>query len=514
MNTLPFQYDSCPELFQGKPMQKVPFQRELCPALPNVYGTLDYREFRSTLIKIDEILTKSDLENKLVLSALENIAKNEISSKYFLNSKKAMWRYKTLRHALRCNIARHLTGESYRLFSLRLADSELLQWFTNISAFGSRKAISKSTLERYEKIFPQEVLEEMRDWLSGLSDPEGAMKSGLSKAIDSSEIFIDSTCIKSNIHFPVDWVLLRDGVKSLLSAISTIRRKGLKHRMMEPHLFLRQMNKLCITMTHLGRKPNSKKQRKKILRAMKELSICIGKHGRRYRNLLATEWEKTNWSYAQAQQVTRRIDNILEQLPSAIKQAHERIIGGRPVPTHEKILSLYDKDAHVIVRGKAGNEVEFGQGLILAEQRNGLIVDWEMFAQQPPSDSKLLEPVLTRIEKHYGPVKSACADRGFANKKNNVFLQRNNIYNGICPKSPKQLHERLSDPIFLSLQTRRSQTEARIGIFKNVFLGKPLRSRITLYKRHAVNWCVLTHNLWVLSSMALADEQSLLKKAA
>ncbi len=27
-------------------MNKIPFQLELSPELPNVYGTLDYREFR------------------------------------------------------------------------------------------------------------------------------------------------------------------------------------------------------------------------------------------------------------------------------------------------------------------------------------------------------------------------------------------------------------------------------------------------------------------------------------
>lgn len=52
-------------------MHKIPLQLDLCPELPNVYGTLDYREFRNTLIKINEILVKSDLEDKLVSEALE-----------------------------------------------------------------------------------------------------------------------------------------------------------------------------------------------------------------------------------------------------------------------------------------------------------------------------------------------------------------------------------------------------------------------------------------------------------
>jgi hypothetical protein len=168
----------------------------------------------------------------------------------------------------------------------------------------------------------------------------------------------------------------------------------------------------------------------------------------------------------------------------------------------------------VIVRGKAGNEVEFGQGLVLTEQADGIIIDWELFAEQPPGDNRLIDPVINRLEKYYVRIHSACADRAFASAKNDELLKGKNIINGICPKNPQQLQEKLNDPVFVSLQTRRSQTEARIGIFKNVFLGKPLRSRITLNKRHAINWCVLAHNLWVLSRMAIADERSYLKKVA
>lgn len=497
-------------------MDNVPFQYEFRPELPNVYGAVDYREFREVLIKIDEILNKSDLEQMIVTQALEQfVEEHALDAQLFNNSKKASFHYKKIKHALRCNIARHLTGESYRLFSIRLADSTLFQWFTGISAFGCRKAISKSTLERYEKYFDEALIaEKISYWLAGLSNTDKATTIGLQGSIDFSKTFTDSTCIKAHIHFPVDWTLLRDAARSLLLAIKTIRAQGLKHRMIEPSQLLKQMNRLCIQMTHTRRKKGSKKERKCILRAMKKLSQCIAKHAGRYRELLNKEWQKTAWSAAQIEQVIRRIDLILEQLPNAIKQAHERIIGERTVASADKILSLYDKDAHVIVRGKAGNEVEFGQGLVLTEQVNGLIIDWKLLSEQPPSDSRLLKPAITRIKKYYGPPHSSCADRGFASQENDTWLEEENIINALCPRSPKQLQEKLSDPIFVSLQTRRSQTEARIGIFKNVFLGKPLRSRITLNKRHAINWCVLTHNLWVIARMSLADEQMLLKKAA
>jgi IS5 family transposase len=495
-------------------MHTVTFQQEIRPEIFNVYGALDYKEFKETLEKIDKIMTQSGLEHKLVSQALEKYATDhKAAPSKFYGSKNSNFHYKILRHALRCNIARHLTGESYRVFAIRLADSELFRWFTNINEFVSRKATSKSSLERYEKHFDEEQISEaIRIFMSGLSTQEKALQSGLHQAIDCTEIFSDSTCVKANIHFPVDWVLLRDGARSLLLAIKNIRDLGLKHRMIEPQLLLKQMNRLCIKMTHVRRKKDSKKWRKAILREMKTLSCCIAKHANRYRQLLLDEWEKTELTERQMQQIIRRIDTILEQLPRAIKQAHERIIGERQVATEDKILSLYDKDAHVIVRGKAGNEVEFGQGLLLSEQIDGLIVDWQLFSDQPPSDSKVLKPMINRIKAHYGRIYSICTDRGFSSKNNDDFLSEQNIKNAVCPKSPTKLEEKLTDPIFVLLQTRRSQTEGRVGIFKNVFLGRPLRSRITAYKKIAVAWCVLTHNLWLLSRMTIEAEKKMCKQ--
>lgn len=374
-------------------MTNVPFQEEfrpLIPSFPNVYGAKDYRDYREMLIKIHEILMKGHLENALIREAIaQDLEQSDTDQEAFYNSKKFSSLYQRCRYALRCNIARHLTGKSYRAFSIRLVDSQLFQWFTDIHDMASRKAVSKSSLERAEKLFDEGLIgEKIRTWLSGLSDPEKAHASGLYQAIDTSDTWMDSTCLKSDIHFPVDWVLLRDGARSLLLAIKTIRQQGLKNRMIEPSLLMKEMNKLCIQMTHTRRKKDSKKHRKSILRRIKTLSRRIEKHANRYRALLLKEWEKTDWSDAQMQQVIRRLDQILDQLPAAIKQAHDRIIGERVMASKDKILSLYDQDAHVIVRGKSGSDVEFGQGLLLTEQRDGLIIDWELLKDQPPSDSQ------------------------------------------------------------------------------------------------------------------------------
>lgn len=499
-------------------MEILPFQPSLRPELPNVYRVKDYENFRAVLIKIDKMLTEGGLEQRLVEGALtRHVAQNKLDANVFYASGHADRLARYLRHALRCNIARHLSGESYRAFSLRLADSQLFQWFTHINEFNRCKAISKSSLGRYEKAFDQDELSnQIKVWLAYLSHSQVAHSIGLEQAIDFDVVLADTACVKANIHFPVDWVLLRDAARTLLLAINCIRKQGLKHRMVEPSIILKQMNQLCIEMTHCRRKADSKKRRKFILRQMKKLSNVIEKHARRYRDLLANNWQKTDWSEAQANQVLTRVDNILNKLPEAIHQAHERIIGERQLPSNKKLLSLYDDSAEVIVRGKAGNEVEFGQRLLLTEQLDGLIVDWEIFGKQAPSDSALLKTTFKRCQQHYGPIKAISTDRAFNSKENDRFLEAHDVFNVTCPRSPKQLQYKLQDPCFSRLQTRRSQTEARIGIIKNVFLGRPLKTRILENKKHALNWCVLTHNLWVLARKIIADEkqQSHLAQAA
>ncbi len=36
----------------------------------------------------------------------------------------------------------------------------------------------------------------------------------LAEPLDGDTYFLNPTCVKANIHFPVDWVLLRDAVRA------------------------------------------------------------------------------------------------------------------------------------------------------------------------------------------------------------------------------------------------------------------------------------------------------------
>ena len=476
----------------------IPFPTELRPRLPTIVGNVDYLTLRQRLEQIDELLRTAGVEKDFVERALQGWRRKGSRRPTALEQEKFQGRS---RRALRCNLLRTLLQEDHRGFSCALAGNPLYQWFCLIDAVDQVRVPSKSELQRFAHWLAAAQLRPLLDGLlvAGRNRPQ---ELALEKAVELDDYFLDTTGLKANVHMPVDWVLLRDGTRTLMKAVQLIRQEGLKGRMRPPEEFLRQSNRLCIEMTHTRRKPDTQKARKRVLRQMKKLVKVVARHARGHRQLLDEQWEKTRWTRPQAQQVLRRIDQVLELLPRAQKQAHERIIGGRLVDNAEKILSLYEPDIQVLVRGKAGAEVEFGNTLLLGENRQGIILDYQIWREQAPADTQLLIGSLVRVvDGLKQSVSGVATDRGFASKANTAGLKKAEIFNGLCPKDPAELRERMKEKRFVQMQKRRSQTEARISIIQRGFLGRPMRAKGFTHRELAVVWGILTHNLWMFARL-------------
>ena len=172
---------------------------------------------------------------------------------------------------------------------------------------------------------------------------------------------------------------------------------------------------------------------------------------------------------------------------------------------------------HVIVRGKTGAEVEFGNTLFLAEQKNGLLVDWSLEKDAVPREGALIEQSVERIEAAFGAgpqgaLKALCCDRGGGTAKVAAMLAAKDIKDLTCPRSPAALKEKMQDPEFAEAQRRRAQTEGRIGILKNVFFDGRCRARGIERRQQAVAWAVLAHNLRVLARLPAAEAVEARKK--
>jgi hypothetical protein len=476
------------------------------PPLPEVYGAKDYRDKRALYEYMDDLIDRAGLDDHFIRLVLEHrqLDPTKVGTKF-------------LNHcitAFRTNIVRFVENHlPVRELSIQLADSHLFQWFCKVANFGPVLAPSKSTLDRYGRFLPEDKINDLGTRLLRLAgqpvtNGEGQAL-GLEQSLDLTNVWLDSFCLKANIHYPTDWVLLIDATRTLMKATILIRDAGLKNRMPQsPEEFLRDMNKLGIAMGQQRRQKDSKRNRKRILRLMKKAIKKTQKHAQMHRDLLEERWQETEWTWPQAQQIIERIDEILAQLPTAEKQAHDRIIGGRQVKSSEKILSLYETEIQVIVRGKLGTEVEFGNQLMLVEQRDGLLMHHRLY-EEVVSDSKCLIPVVESIQERFAiEIEGVCGDRGFGSKANDKWLGEDGNY--VCPRKIEDLREKMKNGEFADRQRRRSQTEGRISIFVHRFLGDLLRVKGLTNRETAVNWAALSHNMWKLANMRKqqADERA------
>ena len=205
------------------------FPLPLQPRLPTIEGNVDYREFERQLRRIDSLLLASRVETQFITASVNHWrAKKQPEASNITPSQQLKFQDHS-RRALRCNIVRTLLQLGYRKLAVRLADSPLLQWFCGLSQLDKVTVPSKSTLQRYETWLPEEQMRPLIQQLlcQGRDQAPGLQ---LAEPLDLETAFVDCTCIKADIHFPVDWVLLRDATRTLMQALQLIRQQGLTHR--------------------------------------------------------------------------------------------------------------------------------------------------------------------------------------------------------------------------------------------------------------------------------------------
>lgn len=136
----------------------------------------------------------------------------------------------------------------------------------------------------------------------------------------------------------------------------------------------------------------------------------------------------------------------------------------------------------------------------------GVIVDWKLCCDGVPSDATALIESLERTRGNYEgwEPEAVVEDTRFSSPRSRGYLDGRDIQDSTCPRSVPQLRFRMEDGEFREHQSRRAQTEGRIGILKNQFLCQPLRSKGFTFRKLSVEWAVLAHDPWVLARLPRA----------
>jgi len=110
------------------------------------------------------------------------------------------------------------------------------------------------------------------------------------------------------------------------------------------------------------------------------------------------------------------LNELLEATRQIAAQTRQRLSGVTPDGATRRV-SLHDPDARPIAKGRLGKPVEFGHKAQVADNQDGVVLDYTVEAGNP-ADAPQLEPAVERIKKRTGrPPRTVTADRGYGEKR-------------------------------------------------------------------------------------------------
>jgi IS5 family transposase len=190
-------------------------------------------------------------------------------------------------------------------------------------------------------------------------------------------------------------------------------------------------------------------------------------------------------------------------LPLVISQTERRVIKGEKVPSHEKIVSIFEDHTDIIIKGK--RDVEYGHKVFLTAGKSGLVTNCQL-VQGNPADSDFFLDLLNQHKKIYGKVpRQTSADGGFASE-DNVYEAKEMGVKDVCFSKHVglEIKEMVKSPwVFQKLRKFRAGIEGVISSLKRGFgLSKALWKGVSGFTSY-VHSSIVAYNLTLLARLQL-----------
>jgi len=157
---------------------------------------------------------------------------------------------------------------------------------------------------------------------------------------------------------------------------------------------------------------------------------------------------------------------LVEQI---LAQSERRVLAGESVPAGDKLVSLFEPHADIIVKGS--RDVDYGHKLNLTTGRSGLILDLVIEAGNP-ADSERLLPMLERHIAVWGRApRQAAADGGYASRENLAQAKARGVQDmAFHKKSGLKVEDMVkSNWVYRKLRNFRAGIEAGISCLKRAY---------------------------------------------
>ncbi len=350
---------------------------------------------------------------------------------------------------LRVLLVRQLTGWTYAELAFHLADSMTYRAFCRLGALVPTPSTSAvaATLRRVRAT----TLATLNDLL---------ITSPAARSLEPAQtVRMDATVVPVAIHPPTDSSLLLDAVRVL---DRLLHRAEAEAGFTAYHRHLRRAKRRAIEIPHLA--PRATARRRACYRELIQYAEATAS----YATCALAHLECLPATAARTALRTQ-LTQMLPRVAQVIDQTSRRVLHGEAVPAGEKLVSLFEAHADVLVKDRRATY--YGHKILLTTGRSGLILDCAI-PQGNPGDVTWTLPLLRRQAQLFGRApRQATFDGAFASTANLAGAKALGVVD-VCFAKKRGLTVAAmvtSQWVYDKLRRFRAGIEAGISLLKRVF---------------------------------------------
>ena len=331
----------------------------------------------------------------------------------------------------------------------------------------------------------------------------------------------DSFVMGTNIHYPTESSLIRDGLRKVLQLCVSLARlvgsggwRQHRHWYQKIKRLARQIDRIA------ARKGNGYQRRLKVLyRQLLDEADRLMLRADKLRETV----QGAPVAVAGVLGMDAELQVFLERTRYVCGTARRRVLQDETVPNHDKLFSIFETHTQLYKRGKAAEPVQFGRQVLVYEDGAGFITQACLLPRDKDDHDVVVEHTRALQKRLGGRIRRASFDRGFHSPENQQELAKIVAYP--CVPMPgthqAELQEEEATVEFRQSRERHPGIESAINALQAGNGLARCRDRTERGFSRYIQLAVLGRNLHVLGKILLAREkagcqaaQSRRKKAA
>ena len=316
----------------------------------------------------------------------------------------------------------------------------------------------------------------------------------------------DSFVAETNIHYPTESSLIRDGLRKVLSLAAQLAALyGLVGWRQHKHLW-KKVKRLARNIERIAarKKPGYQEELKPLYHELLATAKSILDRAEELQKTAVTEGaaEPEPWT------LEAQLAVFIERTRQVCSTAHRRVLLDETVPNEEKLFSVFEAHTQLYKRGKAGDPIQFGRLVLVYEDGAGFVTHYSVMPRDAQDRDVIVEETRTVQKRLKGRIKRASFDRGFHTPENQDSLAK--IIDEPCLPKPGARQAAQQDEeasiAFRKARKRHPGIESAIGALQSGNGLARCRDRSELGFIRYIGLGILGRNLHVLGKLLIARE--------